>query len=306
MSNIIYKKGNLKEVIVSQLMAGMRDVTNFVNDISEHCKCSVQSVYTAMHELALDEIVVIHGKHISLSLIWITKKKEEIVLAEQVYKNMNLLLQIFENIFENKLTTKIKALSEKRSGKIAVNRFIFKSISDLDLFWTQAYTILLNKNDNYNAQYLITPHDFFLYARPATDDFWLNNNVKNKAVTRLIVTYTSPVDRLVILARKKAHGKQIEYLLDHNPLKTKSNIYINVVGDYIFKATFDMSINKKLEAQIHQIKKLPISDTELQSMQEIINMKGRFVFTVENNKVKANIYRNKLKKYFVITDPSKL
>ena len=292
MSSIIYKKGNLKEVIVSQLMTGMRDVTSFVNDISEHCKCSVQSVYTAMRELALDEIVVIHGKHISLSLIWITKKKEEIVLAEQVYKNMNLLLQISENIFENKLRTE--------------NKFIFKSISDLDLFWTQAYTILLNKNDNYNAQYLITPHDFFLYTRPVTDDFWLNNNVKNKAVTRLIVTYTSPVDRLVILARKKAHGKQIEYLLDHNPLKTKSNIYINVVGDYIFTAKFDETINKKLEQTISLFKKLDLTKEEQNNMKNIINIQGKFTLCIESNKAKANKYKNKLKKYFVITDPSKL
>ena len=302
MSSIIYKKGNLKEVIVSQMMTGMRDVTSFVNDISKHCKCSVQSVYTAMRELAIDETVVIHGKYISLSLIWITKKKEEIVLAEQVYKNMNLLLQISKNISENKLMTKSKSFS----GDKTVNKFIFKSISDLDLFWTQAYTILLNKNDNYNAQYLITPHDFFLYTRPATDDFWLNNNVKNKAVTRLIVTYTSPVDRLVILARKKAHGKQIEYLLDHNPLKTKSNIYINVVGDYIFTAKFDETINKKLEQTISLFKKLDLTKEEQNNMKNIINMQGKFTLCIESNEAKANRYRNKLKKYFAITNPSKL
>ena len=288
MSSIIYKKGNLKEIMVSQLMTGMRDATSFVNDISEHCKCSVQSVYTAMRELALDEIVVIHGKHISLSLIWLAQKKEEIALAEQVYKNMNLLLQISENI-------KSKGLSEKRE----MNRFVFKSISELDLFWTQAYTILLEKNNNYDAQYLITPHDFFLYTRPATDNFWLNSNVKDKAVTRLIVTHTTHIDRLVILARKKMHGKQIEYLLDQNPFKNKSNIYINVVGDYIFTAKFDEKINKKLEQTISQFKKLDFTKEEKDNMTKIINMQGKFVFVIESNEKKANKYKNKLKKYFV-------
>ena len=74
---------------------------------------------------------------------------------------------------------------------------------------------------------------------------------------------------------------------------------MSVVGDYIFRATFDIDVNKKVETQIHKIKKLSVSEAELQSMQEIVNMQGKFTLCIENNGKKANKYRNKLKKYFV-------
>ena len=176
--------------------------------------------------------------------------------------------------------------------------FNFKTISELDLFWTQAYTLLLMDNSNYNAQYLITPHDFFLYSRPDTDTFWLNSNVKNKAVTRLITSHALPIDAEVVRYRKREHGRQIEYILYENPLKNKSNVYMNVVGDYIFKSNFDKKVNEILENKLATLKKLPLQKVDENDIQNILNMKGDFTFTIVESHVKAEKMKQKLKKYF--------
>lgn len=280
-----YKKGNLDEIFINKLENGPIYKPALVLSMVKEYKCSRKAVYNVINQLKESNIIAVHNKYVSLSLVWIDRQRSRIESIEKAYKANERLVQLF-------------TLAKTKSV-----RYTFNSIKELDLFWTHAYTLLLEHNQNYDSQYLLTPHDFFLYALGETDNFWLQKNVKNRPITKLVISYAYDIDRKVVLARKRAHGSEVEYALNVNPLRQKSNQYYNLVGDYIFKAELDMNINQTLEMCLANMKRLPIGSIEGAKMKEIVNTKGQFSLIIERNSRKAEAMKQKLKKYFVTMRP---
>ena len=275
----MHQKGQLKTKVLEKLLPGTAYIPTLVEELSHTEKVTPQSIYTVLRAMKEEETISVHKKHASLSLIWIAKEIEKLSFSERAYRG---------NLYLDKL-------SKKRKGK---EIFMFKTINELDLFWTHSYTILLQHNTKYDAQYLITPHDFFLYGREVTDTFWIEKNLRDKNTTRLVITHAEPLDMAVMKARRKNLGNIFEFLLHENPLHQESHTYYNLVGSYIFKATFDKRVNEKLETFITKVKKLPLAKDEEKEIRDILTMKGRFTLTVEKHERKAKSMENKLKKYF--------
>ena len=176
--------------------------------------------------------------------------------------------------------------------------FHFKTLSELDLFWTHAYAILAKKTDPFHPRYMLIPHDFFLYARAETDTFWMKENITKDVTTRLIVTHTFPIDKLAVKKRADFKENPFECLLGENPLKQKPFVYYNILEDYIFKGVFAQNINESIENLLSTIKKLPLTTAEEVRMSELLEQKGYFTLTIERTKKKAEAMEKKLKKYF--------
>ena len=270
---------HLSQIIIEKLLPGSQKVSDLVLTISLSLNVSLQAVYKALRVLNKQEVVTIHNKVVSLSIIWITKEKEKFLFAEYAYKiNKDIITRLL-----------------KEKSKVV---FTFKTIAEQDLFWTHVYTLLAEKTISTRPRYLITPHDFFLYARKETDTFWIEKNIKKDVATRLVITHTTKADVLVTKERKKTLSKSAHFLLHENPLEQKSDTYYNILGDYIFKAVFDRKVNNLLEKIIHNINRLPITKVEQSEISNIIHTKGNFVFSIEKNKTKADAMEKKLKKYF--------
>ena len=186
-------------------------------------------------------------------------------------------------------------LTNQTKGKVV---FSFQNINELDLFWTHAYTILLEKENLTAPQYSLMPHDFYFYGREESDSFWIEKNIKSKKNARLIVTHTNLLDTLVMKARKRELGNAFLFLLHHNPLKQESNVTYTLTEDYILKGVFDKKVNEELENFVAKIKKLPLSKEENKKIAEILATKGKFVLTIEKNKKKTESIEKKLRKYF--------
>ena len=252
---------------------------SLIEELSLLEKVSIQSIYTALDMLKKEETVSTHNKYVSLSLIWLAMEKEKLEFAERSYK----------------ASTYITNLSSKTKGRII---FTFKTINELDLFWTHAYTILLEKTNMMTPQYSLMPHDFYLYGRKESDSFWIEKNIKSKKNARLIITHTETLDALVMKTRKKQLGTAFEFLLHQNPLKQESNITYTITGDYIFKGSFDKKINEKLELFVKDHSRLPLIPSSQNEIDEILSLKGKFTLTVEKNKEKSEKMQKKLRKYF--------
>ena len=275
----MYQKGNLKTKIIEKLLSGPTRIPSLIQEIAYVEKVSPQSVYTALRTLKKDEVVSTHNKQVSLSLIWLTKEKEKLDFSESAYKSSKQLTN----------------LSSETKGKII---FSFKTINEMDLFWTHAYTILFEKMNTLAPQYSLMPHDFYQYGREATDTFWVEKNIKEKKNARLVITHTQPLDIAVMKARRGKLGSAFEFLLHQNPLKQKSNITYTITGDYIFKGVFDKRVNEKLELFVKNHKTLTLSPSAQKEIEKILSLKGKFTLTIEKNHKKSEAMEKKLKKYF--------
>ena len=270
---------NVKETIISTLLPGPLQLSELISIASSASKTSIQACYKATRDLKRKEVVTLHNKQISLSLIWLTKQKERYIFAEYAYKSGKNL---------------IERLSHDRT-KLS---FKFKNYVELDLFWAHGYTILSEKVTAVRTRYFIIPHDFFSYGRSETDTYWVEGLLKNNLVTRFIVTHMMGSDRIVIKQRKKNIPTFADFLLYQNPLQQDSFVYYNLLGDYIFKATFDKKVNERLETFIAKVKKLPLTKDEEKEIQDILAMKGRFTLIIEKDEKKAESMEKKVRKYF--------
>lgn len=275
----MHQKGNLKPKIIEKLLLGSLFVPTFTVALSKSEKISVQAVYNAISSLKKEEIISLHNKYASLSLIWLAKEKAKLEFGERAYK---------ASAYLNKLTSQTK-------GKEV---FSFQTINELDLFWTHAYTILLERITTDSPQYSLMPHDFYFYGRSESDSFWIEKNIRTKKNARLIITHTELLDTLVMKARRRELGNAFEFLLHRNPLKQEKNVTYTLTGDYILKGLFDKKVNDKLENFVTKVTKLPLSKGEKKEIAEILATKGKFTLTIEKNKKRAESMEKKLRKYF--------
>jgi hypothetical protein len=272
-------KKDLEKHIIDRLFSGPQSRARLVLQLSEEAYVSIQGVYKALRHLKQRDVITIHNKTVSLSLIWIRSEKEKFAFAEYAYHSDKKLIDVL-----SKDKTKVT--------------FTFKTLSDLDLFWTHAYTILAKRTTLATPRYMIIPHDFFLYARSETDSFWMKENITQDAITRLIVTHPFPVDKVAVRLRSSFKEHPFAYLLNENPLKQNSRTNYNVLGDYIFKGTFDTHVNRDIEGLLQTIKRLPLTKIEAERMRTLLLAKGTFTLSIEKNMRKSHKVENKLRKYF--------
>lgn len=272
------KKG-VQDYIIHKLQEGERVTPDLVLHTSHACNVSSQAVYKILTKLRKNEVVTISKQRTSLSLLYIEKEKERWQFAYRLATSGKELLQV----------------THKKRSKII---YTFNNLRELDLFWTHSFTILSPNIPITLPRYMITPHDFFLYARPETDSFWIKKNVTDNHVSRLVVPYALPLDKEVIKERRNISGTKFEFLVGKNPLKQKEHIYYNILGDYIFTGILDKEVNKQIVEFIKNRSHIPRHAKDIIPIQKIIEMKGSFTLTIEKNHKKATLMGKKLRKYF--------
>lgn len=270
------KKG-VQSYIINSLQGGESITSGLVQRTSSACNVSPQAVYKILANLRDSETTTVSKQKTSLSLLYIEKEMERWQFAHRIAASGAELLKILNK------------------GKTV---YSFNNLRELDLFWTHCFTILSATVPNNIPRYMLTPHDFFLYARPETDSFWIEKNVTEEHISRLIVPYALPLDKEVIRERRNSSGTKFEFLVGKNPLQQKEHIYHNLLGDYIFTGSLDKEISKQIVEYIKQSVHIPRSKKELGPIQKYIETKGLFTLTIERNIGKANMMEKKLRKYF--------
>ena len=270
---------SLEEEILTRLYSGTRNVTELVEEISYLKKVSLQGVYKALRQLRTEEVVIVHKHTISLSMVWVVNEREKLLFAEEAHRSATYLEDI-------------------RMGRQKRIKFTFRTLNEIELFWTHSYLLLSEHIQNDVCSYVIHPHDWYMYVRYDTDAYWVKKHIESARVSRTILTHAGALDRVVIRARKKKLGNLFEYTLGENPLGQKNTTYYNIIGAYIFTAHFDVHIEKELDTFIEKYETLPLSVESQKEIDHIVRMKGKFTLTIEKSEKKAEEMRRKVKKYF--------
>lgn len=263
---------SVRDSIIIELGKGVRGKSGVIDRVIESEKVTVQAVYKELRALVRDEVVLDKQKKLSLSLPFIEGEYKRWRLTREQYTHQ----VSFDDFLQ---LQKGKSLS-----------FNFSNIADLDLFWTQAFIILERILPEDSITYSIIPHDWFMYARPHTDDVWVNQQSK---LQRVIITHPAEFDWQVIGIRRR-EGRSLTG--GENPLKLTEYQYITLVGDWVFEVEFDKAVAKELNEYIWSLKN--VKDVDQIKMEELMKRKGSFKLKLSNNAKKAREMSNKTKKFF--------
>jgi hypothetical protein len=165
--------------------------------------------------------------------------------------------------------------------------FRFKTLRDLDLFWTQAVVIAIQGAHRNSPIVSFIPHDWFDLLRPSTSATWFKLLGKNNPHVNVLTHATRE-------ERPLSHHPQvskIENMFGENPLRQKESLYINVIGSLIFEVVLD-------DSAVAHIRRAVRGETV--NIEKLMNQGGTFKISITQSPAKALVLKKKAQKYFTI------
>jgi DNA-binding transcriptional regulator YhcF (GntR family) len=269
----------IQSAIIQRLLPGPQFIPDIVDELSSVLGVTPQGVYKALRSLRHAEVISVHSKQASLSLIWISKEKEKMIFAESAYRS-------------------VPYIEELLKGSKKQNSWTFHTLNELDLFWTHTYTLCMEQVDVRIPTYSVQPHDWYSYVRVETDSYWIMKHRDSGRLSRTLLTHSGELDRAVMRMRKQSLGDLFEYTLNENPLKQKNAVYYNIIGPYLFTVVFDARVAQMLEEFIAGHSSLPLTRNSQVKIDAIVREKGNFKFTISYSEKKTSEMEKRIKKYF--------
>ena len=264
---------HLRGKTIERLMLGVIEKSDLISKLAKENNVTIQGIYKVLNELQKEETITIHGKNVGLSLFWIDRELSRWNQTAYTYQS----------------PSRGNAFLELNVGECLKLRF--KTLRELELYWTHSFLLLETKLPLALPAYSIAPHDWFYYARPESDELWVRRQ-KNR-IQRLIITHPAMIDRNV---RKERKSPQFENMFGVNPFDQLDTEYKNIIGEWIFEAKLDATINKQLTEWI--LSHDTFAKDERRNIDTILDMRGVFSLRISRLPKRTASMVKKLKKYF--------
>lgn len=270
----------LENEILAFLEEGSRRTTAIIEKLVPACRASRQGIYKSLRKLKREEKVTVHKKMVSLSLVWLGQELSRLSKVANLYQSPGR-----GNFF----------LALNQGEQVS---FRFKSLQELDLFWVQAFLQIIPNLQKAEPIYTIIPHDWFSYARPATDTAWTTAAERGLHPQRMVITHPALLDKKVLSYRQR--GKhQPETCLGKNPYHQNERIYNNFAGPWIFEVELDARIADALNVWIKRQQMLPLSTEEGKELQRILRLSGKHRLKISHAPKRSEKLQKKIEKLFV-------
>ncbi|MEZ4210786.1 MAG: hypothetical protein R3B39_00600 [Candidatus Paceibacterota bacterium] len=265
------KPEKIEEFIIKILKNGPISAVSLIKQVSLlRLRATKQAVYGALRKLKKSEIIVSHGKIVSLNSLWINKMSDFFAEAKHHYSLSHVEAEGF--------------LALEDGDKITYN---FKEPGIADAFWGHAFDILGNVMEKSDPIYIYNPHEWFLVAREESETALFKKFTNEKRQILVTVSGNTEIDKSM---RKYFDGTYSQYYLSPVHLFKKPNYYLNIFGDYLIEAWIDEKTNEEIERFYKTHSEL--NKESIKSLKNIIASQGKNKISISRNKEKAN----KLKK----------
>lgn len=273
------KPEKIEEFVLKILADGPMPAMALVKKISFlRLRATKQAVYSALRKLKKSEIVVMHGKIVSLNGAWINKMSDFFAEARHKYSIGTAETEGF--------------LALDDGDKITYN---FKNPEIADAFWGHAFDLLADVMPKTEPIYIYNPHEWFLIAREEQETALFKHITDEKRQILVTTPGTSELDRAV---KKYFDGTYAQYYLSPMHLFKKGNYYVNIFGDYIIEAWIDEKTHEAIEKFYKNYMTL---DAESKTaLKNIINSQGKNKISISKNKDKSEKLKKMLRKEFYI------
>ncbi|MEJ0053739.1 MAG: hypothetical protein WDN10_03390 [bacterium] len=259
----------LTERIIDALSNGPRGKVELRNRVVGK-DFTYQGFYKALASLRAAEIVTLHRDTVSLSVVWLERERERIAKSADAYH-----LSGYQSYFGGL----------KNGKKLS---FKFKTLRELDLFWTQAVLIAMQGAGRGVPIISFIPHDWFYLLRPSTADVWFKLLGKENPHVNILTHATREEKKL----SEHPRVARIENMFGENPLRQKESAYMNVIGDLVIEAALDEAVVPGIRRAVRG---------EAVDIDKLTAQKGVFKLSIRRDSAKASVFTKKAQKYFSIS-----
>ncbi len=265
---------NIKNTIIELLSSKEEESTNLVDNARKETLSTKQGVYKAIRELLKAEQVVKHGSKLAINLAWIKKLKDFAQNIEVSYiPKDNGLLQI-----------------PKDKNSLSLS---FNSTAELDIYWGHLFILLTEKLKG-EPIFFFNQHEWFIYDRPHSEENLFEIIKKeNKQLFMTIGKQTSFARDFKL----KYQNDNIQIAIDED-FSVPITDYLFIVGNYLITTRYDEEFSNKIDIFFKTKEKF--SHSEELEFREIIKQNQKSKVIILENKTKAEEWKKRLSKNFVI------
>lgn len=262
----------LQEELLCILAQGAIDGADLLAKVSLKITTTKQGLYKALRNLLQNEIAIKEGRYYSLNKVWLARFRDFIKEAEN---NLGISLP-----FQNSSLNARKVIT-------------FKDAEALDIYWGHLYLSLRNKFKG-SIFFFYNRHNWSIYERPHSEGYLYRSSIKegNK------VMITLGVNTLIAQKFKKDFAKNnIQITIDEKFTIPKIE-HICIIEDYFILTRYD----KKTVALIDSLfnKATLFGEIEIRELHRILSSCKKPKIIITKNIKKANTWRRRLAKNFVI------
>lgn len=271
------KSNKIEEKIVEILHKNPLDGPSLLGKLNEQENPpSKESFYRILRDLKKEEIIHKDGPIYTLNRIWL--KRIRGFIDKQIQSDTLNILDMQDG---DKITYK------------------FKNPNLMGIYWAHSGNVIFDNTSSNTPILIYHPHEWLIYARTHSEEFFLQNFVKGyhhgKGKVFWIMGGNTALD-------KKFQKEWNEGLLEIGTgldIGAGKNLYVNVAGDYVFLVTTEKSFGEKLDQIFRENEVMtPKALTELRDLTEK-NYKTKLVLM--KSKKEAEKWKKKFKKYFVLS-----
>jgi len=167
----------------------------------------------------------------------------------------------------------------------------------MGIYWAHSGNVVFDNASSNNPILIYHPHEWLIYTRTHSEEFFLQNFINgykdDESVVFWIMGGNTPLDKKF----QKEWNRGLLEIGTGIDIGAGKNLYVNVVGDYVFLVTTEKSFGEKLDQIFQENETMtPKALAELKDLTEK-NYKTKLVLM--KNKKEAEKWNKKFKKYFL-------
>lgn len=272
----LIKPQNLEEEIIRLLSHQKRSTIDLLSHIQKsQYTVTKQGFYKALRRLKKEEVILIYKKIVSLDTVWIRRMSAFVEETTRAY-------EVTRDSFD------ILWLEDKQSLT-----YSFSTIQNLDNFWGNFQSILVNKTHHKEPVFSYDPHYWFFISRRERELELLKEMVEQKRQFLMTVGGTLPLDKIV---KKDFNNDYLQY--NYKTILEGNNQYMTVIGDYIAEVTLDSAVSDKIDT-IYKNETSASADVTAR-LTALLDTRGKNKIKISRNTKKAEMLKKRFQRDFYV------
>lgn len=269
------QQNSIESLIIKSLKDTGSSGPDIISAVKKHKPTLTdQAIYVVLRRLISDTILYKRDKTYSINRLWLTE------LYNFASSRLNTLQRAEAR----------EVLDLEDGDKIT---YQFKNPHLMDIYWEHIFDTLLAVHDKTIPIIVYHPHNWFLYARPESEKFFLQQFTKQKIRALFTTCGKTPLD----LKFKNTWRSEYLQINCGNSYGFKNGYYVNILGDIIIEVFTDATFSKEIE------KIYTLSDTDesfKQFMKTVSSKRYKTKLVISKDKKKSDLLFKKITKDFFV------
>jgi DNA-binding PadR family transcriptional regulator len=225
-------------------------------------------------------------------------KKEEIIHKDaSIYTLNRIWLKRMRDFIDKHIQSDTLNILDMQDGdKIT---YKFKNPNLMGIYWAHSGNVVFDNANPDTPTLIYHPHEWLIYTRTHSEEFFLQNCVKGHNHGKGKVFWIMGGNTTLDKKFQKEWNKGLLEIGTGIDIDAGKNLYVNVLGDYVFLVTTEKSFGERLD-QIFQQNEV-MTPNALAELKDLTEKNYKTKLVLMKNKKEAEKWKKKFKKYFFVS-----